>query len=78
MTRYKFKFKRRWFCKTFTVIGHSYADAQDKMVLYFEDGSIREIKKWKNCELSLGTDWVNVTKKSMEAKAGQTIPLAVG
>lgn len=75
---YLFRFRRRYFWKTLRVSGHSYSPDQDKMVLYFQDGSVQEIKAWKNCEIKLGSDWVLAQKKSMEAKTGQTIPLGVG
>jgi hypothetical protein len=55
------------------VIGHRFESDQDKMVLYFEDGSLREIKGWRSCELKLGVDWVLATKKLIEKEAGQEI-----
>lgn len=73
--KYKFKWKRRFFWRTLTVSGHDWDQAQNKMTLYFENGSLRQIKKWNECELKLGTDWVLVTKKIMEEKAGQEIKL---
>jgi len=74
---YRFKFKRKWYWKTITVVGHQYVEAQDKMVLYKEDGSLKEIKNWKNCEVELSTDWVIAVKKKMEEKTGTTVPLKV-
>ena len=74
---YVFKFKRKWFWKRIKVVGHNYLQAQDKMVIYKEDGSIREIKNWSKCEVSLGTDWVMFTKKKMEEKTGTAIPINV-
>jgi len=71
---YKFKYKRCWLWHTFKVTGHAYDDKQNKLILYFQNGSIREIKKWTNCEIFLGSDWAIVTKKSMEVKVGQVIP----
>jgi hypothetical protein len=75
--RYKFTWKRHLLKKTQLVIGHQYDNNQDKMVLYLEDGGVREIKKWKDCECFLGSDWVASTKKNLESKVGQTIPLNV-
>ena len=77
---YVFKFKRNnsLFSKSIKVVGHNYLSDQDKMVLYKEDGSLQEICNWKQCEVSLGADWVLVTKKKMEQQAGTTIPLNVG
>jgi len=76
---YNFKFRRNdgllW--KNIKVVGHSYLPDQDKMVLYFKNGGIREISKWKECEVRLDIDWVLATKKYMESKTGQSIPLSV-
>jgi len=75
---YKFKFRRNWFWHSFNVIGHQFDTAQDKMVVQFADGSMREIAKWRECSVSLGVDWVLAQKKSLESQAGQPIPLNVG
>lgn len=77
-TQYKFQYRRFLFWKSITVIGHSYVVDQDKMVLYFPNGSVKEICKWSKCELYLDVDWVNAVRKSQEAKTGQPITLAVG
>lgn len=58
-------------------MGHAYDEKSNKMVLYFENGGAREIKKWNGCELKLGQDWVLAQKKHLEAKTGQDIKLAV-
>ena len=50
---------------------------QDRMIVYFEDGSLKAIHNWSRCELELGTDWVLFTKREMEKKAGQPIQLNV-
>lgn len=75
---YKFKYKRFLFWNSYKVIGHTLDEKQNKLVLFFEDGSIREIKKWTDCEVQLGTDWVIAQKKVMEKESGQVIPLSVG
>lgn len=75
---YLFKYRRRLFWKTHRVSGHVYTSDQDKLVLYFQDGSVQEVKDWKNCELRLGTDWVAAQKKMLESQTGQSIPLGVG
>lgn len=49
----------------------------DKMVLYLENGGIKEISNWSNCECELGLDWVLETKKAMERSIGQTIPMDI-
>lgn len=80
---YFLRFKRHFFwnffsiTKKYKVIGHALDKESDKMVLYFEDGSLKEIVKWKNCQIELGTDWVLAAKKKMENEIGQTIPLKV-
>jgi len=71
--KFKFKYRRRFFWKTFTVSGHRYDENQNKMVLYFENGSVREIKDWRNCEVKLGIDWALETKKQMEKESGVEI-----
>jgi len=75
--KYKFKWRRKLFWNTRTVIGHQYLPDIDKIVLYFEDGSQEIIAHWKNCDQKLGVDWVLATKKRMEEEAGSPIPLKV-
>lgn len=72
---YKFKYKKKLWWKSFTVIGHNYIEQQDKMVLYFKDGSIRELVNWSKCEVFLGTDWVLAVKDKMEEHTNS--PIAV-
>lgn len=75
--KYKFKYRRNFFWyTTHEVIGHRYDTSQDKMILYFENGSVKEIKKWKDCELSLGVDWVLASKKMIEKETGVEAKLA--
>ena len=74
---YKFTFRRKWFWSTLKVVGHKYLDKQDKMCVYFQDGSLREIKEWSKHEVKLGTDWVNSVKSRMEKESGTSIPLDV-
>lgn len=74
---YFFRYRRHLIWKSYQVAGHGYAAEQDKMVLYFPDGSIQEICKWRECEAKLNADWVLAQKKNMEQKAGQSIQLGV-
>lgn len=74
---YIFKYKRKYFWKKIQVVGHNYLQEQDKMVIYREDGGLKEIKEWSKCEVELGTDWVLAVKKKMEEKTGTTVPLNV-
>jgi len=75
MNGYVLRWKRFLFWQKKKVCGHAYDKDTDKMVLYLMDGSIREIKKFHNCELALGIDWVLVTKQDMEKASGQSIPV---
>lgn len=50
---------------------------QDRMVVYFQDGSVRTIHTWSECELQLGTDWVLFNKQQIEQKTGQPVTLNV-
>lgn len=79
---YKFVYRRLGkvlnFWRTEVVVGHHYEAAQNKMVLFFANGSVRELANWTGCELRLGTDWVLAQKQVMEEKAGQPITLAAG
>ena len=76
--QYVFKYKRKWLWKSEKVVGHKYIADQNKMCLYYEDGSLREIKDWSKHEVALGIDWVQATKKRMENAAGAAVPLSVG
>ena len=41
------------------------------MILYFTEGSLREISNWDECEIALGTDWVLASKEQIKEEAGQ-------
>lgn len=80
---YIFSYKRRLFwdffslTKKYKVIGHSLDKESNKMIIYFEDGSLKEIVQWNNCEICLKTDWVLAMKKKMENDIGNNISLNV-
>jgi hypothetical protein len=74
---YRFKFARKYVFHTRLIVGHRHDHDTDKMVLYFPDGGVEEIPEWCKYRLKLGPDWVAALKKSMEAQAGQAIPLNV-
>ena len=63
------------FWKKHKVTGHTLDKDQNKMILYFMNGSVQEIVFWSSCEIKLGIDWVLATQKSMEKQTGQSIPL---
>ena len=70
-TQYLFQWKRRFVWRKLVVSGHSYEEKQDKMVLFFPDGGLREIKQWSDCELRLENDWVLATELAIKTEAGQ-------
>jgi hypothetical protein len=59
------------------LIGHKWFPDQNKMVLYYKTGAVKEIAQWHMCEVQLGTDWVLFNKNQMEKEAGQPVKLAV-
>ena len=73
---YTLGYKRKsqfFFRRIKRVVGHKHDEKQNKMIVYFLDGSVREIADWVNCEMLLGADWFVYIKKDMEQKAGQPI-----
>lgn len=83
MNTYKAKWRRlglfsKFFTKTEKGLnGHRYWEAADKMVFYYLNGSLKEVARWSQCEISLGTDWVLFTKEQMEKEANAPVKLAV-
>lgn len=75
--QYVFKWSRGFITRSRKVAGHRYDQIQDKMVLYFQDGSVEEIANWRGCSVRLGADWVAAKKADMEKSAGSAVPLAV-
>jgi hypothetical protein len=69
--QYVFLYKRYFFWHKFTIVGHEFQPRTKKMVIYFPDGSLREIKNWNDCEIKLGVDWVLVTERKIKEEAGQ-------
>jgi hypothetical protein len=72
---YIFGYRRHWFWRRREVIGHKYEADQDKMVLFFKDGGVEEIRSWKRCEARLGPDWFAESKKAMEKQVGAPIAI---
>ena len=68
---YWFKYRRKFFWRKFKVTGHKFEKEQNKMVLFFTDGSLREISNWNECEIALGVDWVLASKEQIKEEAGQ-------
>lgn len=78
MQNYVFSFRRYfWFKKLKKCIGHRLDDKQDKMIVYFYDGSLREIRNWSKCEIKLGSDWTLWTKAQMEKESGTSVKMNV-
>ncbi len=75
---YIFHWRRFFFWKKVKIVGHNYDEKFNKMILYYKNGSIREIKKWNNCEVFLKTDWVLAVKSKMEVESGQNLKLNMG
>lgn len=76
---YKFKWKepKKLWWNTEKVRGHRYELELDRMILFYDDGSILEIPGWSKCRVRLGLDWVLAVKKSMEKDSGQSVALDV-
>lgn len=74
---YVFKYRKynRWFCKKIKVSGHAYLQEQDKMIIYYPDGTISEIAHWKDYEVFLGLDWKESVRKQKSIEAGTSIEL---
>jgi len=71
---YTFKWKKHSiFWNKRQVKAHRFDEKQNKMILYYENGSIEEIANWKDCSLRLGLDWVetvtNTTNKKLAVKS---------
>ena len=77
--KYIFKYRKggSWLWNKKEVVGHKYEESQNKMILYYPNGGLKEIAHWTDHEVELGVDWMLAIKKSMEEKAGQSIPLKV-
>ena len=72
---YIFKYKKGWFWRSAKVVGHRLDQSNNRMDLFFENGSIKSIGQWDKYDLFLGTDWVLFTKNQMEDESGQDIKL---
>lgn len=75
---YKFKYKKGWFWKTETIIGHQLQIEANRMDLFYADGTILSVGGWDQCDLSLGKDWIEYTKAQMEEESGADIKLRRG
>lgn len=72
---FKFSYKRSLFWHTYKVTGFKPNAEANRMLLYFEDGSILEIAQWSKCDCRLGADYFHLLHKKMESEAGMPIPL---
>ena len=69
--QYVFRYRRHFFWRKLIIVGHEFQPRTKKMVVYFPDGSLREIKNWNDCEVRLGVDWVLVTERKIKEEAGR-------
>jgi hypothetical protein len=67
--KYKIKYSHGWRSKTALVSGHRYEQNIDKMILFFPDGSLREVPCWSKRTVWLGLDWVAAQKNELEKRA---------
>lgn len=77
MKDFVFKWKRSFFWYERRAVGFNYQREDNRMQLYFEDGSIFEIPEWNKCHCELGTDFHQWLLHKKELEAGQKIPTAV-
>jgi hypothetical protein len=54
------------FCK-----GHQHDSKSDVMTVFFEGGGLRTIRKWKECELFLGSDFGAFLKEQAEKEGAK-------
>jgi hypothetical protein len=68
---YYFRWKKKYFWHKEKVVGHKYEEEQNKMLLYLDNGGLREVAHWDQCECKLGIDWVLAVKDQIKEEAGQ-------
>lgn len=75
--KYSLKWRRgglfRFWKKEKNLTGHRIDPSLDKLFLFYEDGTSKEIAQWSRCDAICGIDFVNATKKAMEREAGQPL-----
>ena len=71
--KYKVKIRRGFFWRTITAVGHRFYPKENRMDFFLECGSILSYGNWQKCDMYLGKDWVNATKKSMEKESGISV-----
>lgn len=74
---YQFKFKKGFFFKKRSVIGHRHDANLDKMVLFYPDGGVEEIPHWREHKLVLGADFAASQKKYAEEQKTSAAPMAL-
>jgi hypothetical protein len=74
---YFFKWRSRFITRKRKVMGHLYDSTQDKMILYYANGSVEEVCNWRSCAIILGQDWCLAQKKNAEKASGVSIPIDV-
>lgn len=66
--RYKRYFSRRYI-KIKDCIGHEYETKSDMMKIFTKGGGLRTVRKWKECELYLKSDFGDFIKTQTEKEA---------
>ncbi len=74
---FKFRWKKGLFWKTRKIIGFKSEVSIDRMMIFFADGSFREIAQWSKCDCRLDKDFFDMQHKKMEQEAGQAVPVKV-
>lgn len=75
MQSYKLKYRKRFFWRSLTIVGHGYNDKMDRLTVDLPDGTTREFARWSLYDCKLGLDWIAVKKRLLEKQAGQSIPV---
>ncbi len=70
---YTLRIKRYFFWRKYKVVGHAYVESQDKLDVFFKDGSVESIPSWSKHRLKLGQDWKLAVKEKMEKETGTNI-----
>jgi len=71
--RYKRYFSRFPFCyiKIKKCIGHEYEAKSDMMKIFTKGGGLRTVRKWKECELFLKSDFGNFIQEHSSQEANK-------
>lgn len=71
---YTFTYKRlgKWFwTKIYFVKGHQHDSKSDVMTVFLKGGGLRTVRKWKECELFLGSDFGAFLEEQAKSEGAQ-------